>query len=256
MQSETIAYYEEYRYLSQFANIDELNEAVRNHLHINAATLNKTEVAVFKLLSRYSCVVKGVSWMKRATIAAHIEKSEKTVSRALKTLEDCGIIKRVPTIRKKGGRGYDLCVIQKRPVEMSSRELAKSPCGSSVKEGSSREETIHKNKDYVIEPGLNDLDSSFTPDNIPPDFVRAAKPFFNAAEIHTLWDRVKKAHNSVGGLDAKLSELTKEAVHALKTSVFAYKRGMIRKSFRGYFYKAVRASFVRVFYAELQEMIA
>jgi predicted transcriptional regulator len=176
-------YYDDYEQYQSFRSMDDLNEAVRQALYFNADKLNKTAVTVLKLLSRYSCKVIGVSWMKAATIAKLIGKSEKTARRALKALEDVGIIKRVPTIREKGGRGYDICVIE--PVdqaEVSSREESENVRESKAHKGIELKETAISNKlnNYVIDA----LDSSFTPDNVPDRFIKACKPFFGANKIY------------------------------------------------------------------------
>ncbi|WP_096190001.1 helix-turn-helix domain-containing protein [Evansella halocellulosilytica] len=260
MKSESIAYYEEYRHHESFTDVAEMNEAVRAHIDQHREQLNKTAVAVLNLLSRYSCVVKGVSWMKRATIAAQLDVSDKTVSRALKRLEDCGIIKRVPTVRKRGGRGYDLVIIrraaQDSPVGLSSRSSCESPCGSSANKGAVQEETNSINKNtYVGEaPALNELDASYTPSNVPAAFTKAARPFFRANEIFALWQRVKTAYNRCE-LGASLPQLVDRVVSVLKTSIFAAKRGMIRKTFRGYFYASVERTFDDVYIAETAELL-
>jgi hypothetical protein len=53
--------YDDYRQYESFESIEALNEGVRQALYFNADQLNKTVVTVLKTISRYSCVVKGVS---------------------------------------------------------------------------------------------------------------------------------------------------------------------------------------------------
>ncbi|ARK31876.1 helix-turn-helix domain-containing protein [Halalkalibacter krulwichiae] len=230
-------YYDEYEQYQSFRSMDDLNEAVRQALYYYADKLNKTAVTVLKLLSRYSCKVIGVSWMKAATIAQLIDKSEKTARRALKTLEEVGIIMRVPTIREKGGRGYDICVIQSVvQAEMSSREESGNERESKAQKGSELKETAISNKlnNYVIDA----LDSSYTPDNVPDRFISACKPFFGANKIYELWRRVSIAYDK-SGLDSSVDSVLDVVIRTFKTSVFAWKRGAIRKSFAGYYYGAI-----------------
>jgi len=254
MKCESIKYYEEYRHHQTFDDMNELNDHLRLHID-NNAELSKSTVKVLKLLSRYSCVIKGVSWMKRRTIASHVDVSEKTVSRALKSLEQAGIIKRIPTVKKSGGRGYDITIILKCPVRLSSREPAESLCESKRRTKEMQEETKNINKTYVSkEPSLNELDASFTPNTVPQDFKTACKPFFGANETYQLWQRVKVAYNRCE-LDSRLSELSDVIINAFKSSIFAYKRGKIRQSFRAYFYVTVERMFDDVFREEVYKLV-
>ncbi|TPE68941.1 helix-turn-helix domain-containing protein [Halalkalibacterium halodurans] len=228
-------YYDDYRRYRSFASIDDLNEAVRYALYYNADKLNGTAVAVLKLISRYSCVIPGVSWLKCATIASAVEKSEKTVRRALKTLQECGIIERIPTIRDKGGRGYDICVIKDVQAEMSSRSEAGNPTESTASPENEKEETLKYNQNTYVKDG-DQLDASYCPDYIPDEFKRTVCPFFPAAnDIYTLWGRVLLAYKN-SALESPLEDVLAIVIQTFKTSVFALKRRKIRGSFNGYFY--------------------
>jgi DNA-binding Lrp family transcriptional regulator len=247
-------YYDEYEQYQSFRSMDDLNEAVRQALYYNADKLNKTAVTTLKLLSRYSCKVIGVSWMKAGTIAQLIGKSEKTARRALKTLEEIGIIKRVPTIRAKGGRGYDLCVIQSVvQAEVSSREESENERESKAQKGIELKETAISNKlnNYVTD----DLDASYTPDNVPDRFTKACKPFFGANKIYALWKRVSFAYDKCN-LDAEIDSdsVVDTAIGVFKRAIFAMKRGAIRSTFGGYFYGGMLTKLDDLFREELLEI--
>jgi DNA-binding transcriptional ArsR family regulator len=181
--------------------------------------------------------VPGVSWLKVATLAQIIGKSEKTVRRALKALEVAGIICRVPTIREQGGRGHDITII----LPMSSRDQSESPRDDADFSPETLKETNIQAKKYVSE-SVETLDHTFTPSHIPADFTRAAKPFFGAYRIYRLWGTVKAAHRN-SGLTAPLERVIDVVIQALRESVFALKARRIRGDFGGYFYGTLAGMF-------------
>ncbi|MBU9724149.1 MULTISPECIES: helix-turn-helix domain-containing protein [Bacillaceae] len=224
MQSEQLRYYDDYIHYQSFDDIEQLNEAVRLSCYYYADQLGKSPVVVLKLLSRFSCVIPGVSWMKVSTIAKHIDKSEKTVRRALKTLDDLGIIKRIPTVRKQGGRGYDICIIQDVQSLMSSRTNRGSLTESKVEKGEKQIETLTSNnqRTYVREPKLNELDASFIPNSYcPEEFVTVAKPFMNAKTISDLWKRVEIASHNCKITDVNV--IIPQIIKQFKGTVFIMK---------------------------------
>ncbi|WP_026677229.1 helix-turn-helix domain-containing protein [Fictibacillus gelatini] len=236
--------YEEYREHQSFESIAELNEAVRQHLYYNAQQLNKTAVTVLKTISRYSCVVIGVSWLKAATLAKLIDKSEKTVRRALKTLEEIGAIKRIPTIRERGGRGYDICVIQAcDQAKVSSRPVSESPSESKAEKDTDCKETlIHKTKIT--------LDSSFTSDRVPNAFTHLVSTFWdNAKTIEEYWRMAKicahKAFDDQTVLDV--------AINAFKQMIRTYKTGRVRNPF-AYFYGVMDRKLDDKYYEEIESL--
>ncbi|WP_050182144.1 helix-turn-helix domain-containing protein [Domibacillus robiginosus] len=80
------------------------------------------------------------------------------------------------------------------------------------------------------------LNSSFTPKNVPGEFVKAAKPFFDDAEdIYDLWKKASLVYRQFDLLH-ELEQYTELVIDALKQTIYAYKHRKIRKDFKGYFY--------------------
>ncbi|WP_052728594.1 hypothetical protein [Domibacillus tundrae] len=80
------------------------------------------------------------------------------------------------------------------------------------------------------------LNSSFTPKNVPGEFVKTAKPFFDdAEEIHDLWKKAALVYRQFDLLH-ELEQYTELVIDALKQSVYTLKHRKIRKDFKGYFY--------------------
>lgn len=263
------ANYTQYRELQSFDCVQAMNHAIRRFLYTCSHELSESAVEVLKTLSRYACDIVGVAFMKVETLAKLVGKSVRTVQRALKTLEQYGIIKRIPTIRTngkhKGGNGHNVYVIQSvkdvkeltadtvdtPPVtpEMSPRQEAPDADTSSAQTAQKPAETMpcetahsrlkdkYKN-DITSEPTL---DESFTPDIVPEEFVKTVAPFFRSADtIFELYRRVLIAYRR-SKLDKPIEDVLGTVIKAFKQAVFAQKRGRIRATFHGYFYRILEA---------------
>ncbi|PJW21993.1 helix-turn-helix domain-containing protein [Geobacillus thermodenitrificans] len=258
------ANYTQYKELQSFDCVQAMNHAIRRFLYTYGHELSESAVEVLKILSRYACDIVGVAFPKVETIAALVGKSVRTVQRALKTLEEYGIIKRIPTIRTngkhKGGNGHNVYVIQ--PVEnvkelpsdmppvtpaMSPRQEASNADVSSDQVAQKLAETmpcetahsrLNKKDDITSAPTL---DESFTPGIVPEEFVNTVAPFFRSADaIFELYRRVLIAYRR-SKLDKPLEDVIGTVIKAFKQTVFAQKRGRIRATFHGYFYRILEA---------------
>ncbi|MBB6281815.1 helix-turn-helix domain-containing protein [Geobacillus subterraneus] len=269
------ANYTQYKQLQSFECIEAMNQAIRRFLYTYGHELSESVVEVLKTLSRHACEIVGVAFPKVETIATIVGKSIRTVQRALATLEQYGIIKRIPTIRTngkhKGGNGHNVYVIQ--PVEnvkelpantvdtprvtpqMSPRQEASDVDVSSAQAAQKPAETMlcetvysrlkNKNKDDMTsapsEPTLEQLDESFTPGIVPEAFVNTVAPFFRSADaIFELYRRVLIAYRR-SKLDKPVEDVIDTIVKAFKQTVFAQKKGRIRATFNGYFYRILEA---------------
>lgn len=266
------ANYTQYRQLQSFECIEAMNQAIRRFLYTYGHELSESAVEVLKMLSRHACEIIGVAFPKVETIAALVGKSVRTVQRALKTLEGYGIIKRISTIRTtgkhKGGNGHNVYVIQ--PVEnvkelptdtvdtprvtpqMSPRQEATNDDVPSAQAAQKPAETMldeavysrlkNKNKDDITSATSEPtLDESFTPDIVPEEFVKVVAPFFRSADaIFELYRRVLIAYRR-SKLDKPIEDVIGTVIKAFKQTVFAQKRGRIRSTFNGYFYRILEA---------------
>lgn len=134
-------------YLSEyqtFNNKYELNDAIASHLDRCRYELTETARDVFLLLSRYAVKYPGVAHLKSATIAKSIEKTDRTVRRAIALLIDLGMIERVEFMREKsGGNGaniYRIC-----PPVTSARMEAVEPTPATVESGLTENEPFSFN---------------------------------------------------------------------------------------------------------------
>ncbi|KPD00580.1 hypothetical protein LR69_01232 [Geobacillus sp. BCO2] len=100
----------------------------------------------------------------------------------------------------------------------------------------------NKNKDDITSAtSAPSLDESFTPDIVPEEFVKVVAPFFRSADaIFELYRRVLIAYRR-SKLDKPIEDVLGTVVKAFKQTVFAQKRGRIRATFHGYFYRILEA---------------
>ncbi|MGP6151352.1 helix-turn-helix domain-containing protein [Priestia flexa] len=251
------ANYSEMKQLQSFANVNEMNEAIRGFLYTYKHELTPSAIRILKTLSRYACKIAGVAFLKVETIANLTECSKRTVQRALKVLASYGVIERKSTIRAKGGSGHNVyvirtvdgCVTPPVTAEMSPREDAPKPAVSSVEQakGSSETEISKTLPSKRINKRINvkevELDESFTPSNVPKAFVDATAPFYGSADtIYRLWNRVLVAYKkSEVTLPLEETEVLADVIQAFKETIFAKKLSKIRNTFEGYFYRILEA---------------
>ncbi|MEK4498003.1 helix-turn-helix domain-containing protein [Bacillus sp. FSL R12-0069] len=263
------ANYTQYKELQSFQTVDEMNETIRSFLYKHTHELSESAINVLKYLARHSCKIPGVSFLKVATIATALGISARTVQRVLKTLENFEVLVRHKTIRKegklRGGNGHNVYVLLKNysvipnvSTEMSQRRSSENPTESNVSDTKTDKEAEFseshpleelKNELNVKEmsPGefkkieLEDLDETFTPENVPHQFRDAAAPFFKSADkIYKLYHRVLIAYKR-SKIDKPIEYVIDRAIQALKETVFAQKSNKIKSTFEGYFYRIIES---------------
>ncbi|WP_018923840.1 helix-turn-helix domain-containing protein [Salsuginibacillus kocurii] len=284
----------EYKQLSPFATIDELNTSIRNHLYHNTHHLAKSAVSVFKLLSQHSVKATGIAFMKYQTIAEQLEISFSTVRRAITLLKQHQMIEVHRTIRQKGelkgGYGHSVFIItpflnnaDQSPehstlnTRNSTKNSDKSGVESQKTEGETglsessnlldlKERTTHSKQqtDNKTSTSYNpthsfseqhNLPATYTPSYVPEAFVKAVKPIFDdAVLIDKLWSKVCLAYSKCN-LDYSVDEYIDNVLEAFKSTVLGLKKGKVN-SMCGYFYGAVSRVFERVFSNELYGVIS
>jgi hypothetical protein len=121
---EIIASVETYKNLSSFESIDTLNEAVRSYIERFKDQLNKTHVAVLKVLHGYSAKHLGVSFLTKRNIGKLVGKSRATIIRVCNHLEDLGIIKQLEMKRSSDMKQTsNAVIIQPIQTEESVKEI-------------------------------------------------------------------------------------------------------------------------------------
>lgn len=242
--------YTAYKSLSQFETVAEMNEAIRAFLYSHKHELPDSAVAVLKTISRYACKLPGVAFMKVATIADKVGLSDRTVRRALKALEQAGIIERQTTTRRQGGDGHNVYVL--RPVvsadvipEMSDRGDAEKPRQSSDEPVQKASETKPHETEYSrLSNSKRNNVTDVNEQHLPQPFASAVRPFAAIINPNEAWRKVTLAHRQAAiETDVTADNIVHTAVGAFKAAVAAYKTNRIRKDLGGYFFGCLRNVF-------------
>ena len=260
--------FEKLKSYQSFNSLDEMNEVVRRFLYVHKSSLTNGAIQVFRYIVRHSCKIIGVSFSKNETIANALSLGVRTVTRSIKKLQELNILKKIHTLRENGKQGANILVIQpffeskmttyrdhvcdhpnkakkklnslcEKHIPFIDKEETANIAPPSHSFSSLLENKILK-KDSVV-----DIDSSYLPEFIHPEFIKVADPFFSAIEIFTLWKRVNIAYNKTG-LNRPLEEMMDTVVRSLKITIFMHKNKKIHTSFAGYFYNTLYRNLIAV----------
>ncbi|RKH76996.1 helix-turn-helix domain-containing protein [Corallococcus sp. AB032C] len=255
--------YNALKHLKTFENKEEINNTIRAFLYHFKHKLTPAAIATLKIVSRFAVKIPGVCWAKIGTIAELAGKTSRTIHRALNLLEETGIVKRIKTIRKNGGYGHPIIIIQPMPdlslpddvtsdvtSEMSHRQeptTADTPSDQPAKNDSEtmilKTKSFRENKNNNIymhkcEIDKIELDSNFVSKEVPKEFVERVKiAFTQAIDIERLWHSTKVAFKKVWG-PCRIDEESMELVfEAWRKAVKKYKQRKIEfNKIPGYYY--------------------
>ncbi|WLR51971.1 helix-turn-helix domain-containing protein [Bacillus tianshenii] len=247
-----------YKRLSKFTTVNEFNETIRHQLYYIKNHLTKADIAVLNVLKRHAVKIIGVCFLKLDTLAALADVSRSSAERAVRKLEKLHVLERKATHRVngeyKGGRGHNVyCFLSidgsvdagvlTDGKELSNRCAAKEKAPKNKVETAPCQTKPSKEKTLRSFDQLDELNEHFTPSFVPTDFKETAAPFFRSAnKIVDLWSRAEWAHRR-SKLDWPLEEMSVIVCDVFRQTVFAKKRGWIKKSFKGYFYHLLEQEF-------------
>lgn len=236
--SETMTIYlDEY---STFNSTQELNYNVKQHEVHNNDKLTASNRQVLRFIARYSVKYAGASHLKVQTIADGVDKSVRTIRRALVKLEGLSIIERKETTRPKtGGAGANIIVIQPfMSPRMTDREVDEKASDSNVETRSTEKEPSNKrvNSSNTSETRVTALTHPASLRNsIPTKLYDALAPFFNADDLYKAVGTLYKAKATIDpSINAEDHEEYTDAFHAVMRR---YKAGKVGNLF-GYLYAA------------------
>lgn len=233
-------------YLSKyqvFTDINELNHHVKQHTNRRKYDMNDTQRNVLQFISQYSVKYPGASHLKTQTIADGVNKSRRTVERAVKALVSLGVIEKLSTTRAiRGGKGANIYRILPYVGE-SKLSHGKEP--KKARPAAESEPIVEKQTDNFISEYNYVLEPSAESTNIPAPLYAVLKPFFFGKELRKYVGIVFRAKSSKVRLEAHT-----EAFQAcILDCIQRYKRGQIR-NLSGYMYASVRKLSRRLFLGE------
>lgn len=107
---------------SNFKDLESFNSSIRQHLYNKKHNLTKSAMIIYKVLARFAAKYTGCAFLKIDSIVDKAEVSRSTVIRALKLLQELGMIVRHHMMRtKSGGHGANLYVF--RPYVKEAENL-------------------------------------------------------------------------------------------------------------------------------------
>ncbi|MBU7592457.1 helix-turn-helix domain-containing protein [Metabacillus halosaccharovorans] len=253
--------YDTMKSYQSFSTIEEMDHSVRGFLYTYKSSLSEGTLKVLTFIWRHSVKVFGVSFAKYDTIAAGVELNRRTVIRVVKTLENLGFLKKVPTARMNGKQGVNLLIIQPyqsiddlltnhmpphdvtHDVTPNKTENKQSSlCENKPKKRTNVTETNHitpvEQQSDNSSNNDHEIDASFVPEIVHEKFIQAAKPFFHAFDIYRLWKRVLIAYNKLN-FKRCIEDVMDIIVYAFKQTVFMKRMRKIHSSFEGYFYRTL-----------------
>lgn len=251
MTNYTAIDFKQLKQYESFSSVAEMDKSTHNYIeYLQGKGVRQSVIDVLLCLGRASLRVVGVSFMKQDTIAANINLSRKTVNRALKTLEQFGVIDSVRTKTKKDGRPsvkvvriLPFCLerLHQAVTSMESEEV-NGDNGLTLVENfepiftESKKHLKEIDKEPIESLSVEELDESFVPATIvEKDFVKVAKPFFGASKIFKLWGIVKNVMKQTK-LESVTQDVIESVKEAFKATVFMYKANRIRSTFEKYFF--------------------
>lgn len=132
-----------------FESVDEMDANVEQHIQQNYYDLTENERAVVFKLASHALDYPGACHLKADTIANALEISRRTVMRAIKKLEQFGIIERLPSTKLNGIKGANIYKIlpfeQKCHIELAQRENADEVDNDAVYEKEMEQQPISFN---------------------------------------------------------------------------------------------------------------
>jgi len=240
-----------------FESKKEMDENVKAHVFASGKKLHKNARAILDTIVRHSCSVYGVSWLGTDSLAEAVQVSEKTVKRAIDRIISLGIGRK--EVVEFQGLTLEYFVLNKFDLDLTEEwnedvdKVSKGQSGentavSTLEAVSEEDEPLRNSKtqepqdqetnnnvreDVKDENNDDTLDASFTPTNVPEQFVSIAKTFFpDAQKIYRLWHVVQSATKKLDVLSVPIDTI----VQSFKESVFALKAGRVRKTIECYLY--------------------
>ncbi len=204
-------YLTEYAY---FTNKQDLDMTARQHVLAHWNAMNHTERAVLDMIRRYS-VKYGAAHLKHETIEKAIKKSNATVRRAIRKLEQLDIIERIHYIRPvMSGLGANIYVIKpyNDQSKMNSPEEAEKPTVSMKEPANS---AIEASLSKAI--SSKDIKRTSPPEVLPTTLFGKMKSFLSS----TIGES-KLARNLFGIYRHQSQQMLKFSIHEDKVDLFEH----------------------------------
>lgn len=264
----TVDKIEKFSEYSNFKDLEDFNETIRNFLTLHKEDFTKSELVAFKRLVRYSAKVVGVSNVSINTLLAAIKLkdfsfgvSESTFHRMKRKAIKLGILEVKEVFRKNESQSSNLWVFKRfdginfttekkndtpkekqKPLETASAKESIVSQSTPLKTRTFKKTKTLKdiNKRIGASPtgsdkvtasavAFKDLDHTYTADYVPKAFVTTVKPFFdNAKTIEEFWRMARIDTFRVKGTVLDSETVLHTAIHAFKQMIGKLKKGLVK----------------------------
>lgn len=211
----------------QFKTAREMDEQVTKYRQNIGYQLNTTDNKLLNYMKAHAVRYTGVFYQLVETISKNIGKSPTTVKRSLKKITDLGIVKRIPTTRKKnGGKGatifqFQFFKLENGPLDMvhcDSKKEVPNSCGSKLEEKDIESKPfISSKKDLYNKSTYQQVDSMASNTDIDraKEKITLRKKFEQQLKnrkysLTTLSEYAKIAYGSINALVKQNAALPKE----------------------------------------------
>ena len=267
---------EQFKHLSQFRDLKDLNNNIEAFLAEHKKDFTKSELICFKALLRYCAKIAGVSNVSINKLLQSIserfgEVSESTFHRMKRKAIKLGILTVYTTYRKNNSQSSNVWVFNRflnsqtidTPISDAKQEKVAKNQKNIVEQLTPHEtnnllETnnhINKRNENVSDKKyLEDkLDGSYTNNRVPSEFRDFVKCFYDDYKtIEELWKviQIQTYYLSYYSLNDRISL----AIDAMKQLIRSIKQGRKIHNIFGYFYAIVGAILDREYENTLHEM--
>lgn len=264
----TVDKIENFNQYSNFKDLQEFNEAIRNFLTLHKQDFTKSELVAFKRLVRYSAKVAGVSNIRINSLLNAIRLkdfsfgiSESTFHRMKRKAIKLGILEVKEVFRKNESQSSNLWVFKRfEGINcVSEKKIDTPPKNQNADETASAKESIVSQltplktrtltktktlKDIKKRIGASptgsdkvtasavafkDLDHTYTADYVPKAFVMTVKPFYdNAKTIEEFWRMARIDTFRVKGTVLDSETVLHTAINAFKQMIGKLKKGLVK----------------------------
>lgn len=185
-----------------FSSVEEMDQAVNNHIYHNANELPASNRNILRVIAAHAFTPIGTAHLKFETIANEVGCSRVTVSRGIKRLADLNIITITQGTKLNGIQGanyYSILnfshemIMREQPREMITRATHETPRSSKAQDIKNQTESFNSFNlcsNPFVNPVSNNVNASATPMDLKMQLRDIYQP--NSAEDNQAFEELCK----------------------------------------------------------------
>ncbi|MDZ5472855.1 hypothetical protein SM124_14070 [Bacillus sp. 31A1R] len=253
---------EQFEKFSSFCDLKEFNHHMERWFLELGHEFSKSEIVGLKRLIRYSAKIPGVCNAKIGTIlkAIHTEYegngiSRSTFKRMIIKAKELGIITVHETERKNGSQTSNLYIFNRFPTNEPPKEEKMNHPKEAFDLSKTKKENNNKRKDAsLIVTQANNLDYTFTSDQVPQPFVELVKYFYPEARVIEEYWHMTKIAAYRNNREKESGQMLEVSIKSFKQLISKIKSGESVRKPVAYYYGILNHKFEELYFDELVEM--